>query len=148
MMYAVASLIIRTWSSEASHDSTRNFTLREHGTLLFLVSKGSKRHTLNVSKELKPRIVVSVMKRRIGYANQQDVNLLNHLITSPHTSIPFSLHHFTFRKHGLQHIIGVGPPFAAKTALTLRGMDSTGSLKVCCGIWHQDVRSRSFKSCK
>ncbi|KAK3529263.1 hypothetical protein QTP70_022990 [Hemibagrus guttatus] len=35
---------------------------------------------------------------------------------------------------------------AAKTALTPRGMDSTRSLKVCCGIWHQDVSSRSFKS--
>ncbi|KAK3575593.1 hypothetical protein QTP86_031138 [Hemibagrus guttatus] len=33
-------------------------------------------------------------------------------------------------------------------ALTPRGMDSTRSLKVCCGIWHQDVSSRSFKSCK
>ncbi|KAK3510433.1 hypothetical protein QTP70_005942 [Hemibagrus guttatus] len=38
------------------------------------------------------------------------------------------------------------PHFAAKTALTRRGMDSTRSLKVCCGIWHQDVSSRSFKS--
>ena len=27
-------------------------------------------------------------------------------------------------------------------------MDSTRSLKVCCGIWHQDVGSRSFRSCK
>ncbi|KAK3526022.1 hypothetical protein QTP70_012787 [Hemibagrus guttatus] len=27
-------------------------------------------------------------------------------------------------------------------------MDSARSLKVCCGIWHQDVSSRSFKSCK
>ena len=27
-------------------------------------------------------------------------------------------------------------------------MDSTRRLKVCCGIWHQDVSSRSFKSCK
>ncbi|KAK3559841.1 hypothetical protein QTP86_021433 [Hemibagrus guttatus] len=35
---------------------------------------------------------------------------------------------------------------AAKTALTPCGMDSTRSLKVCCGIWHQDVSSRSFKS--
>ncbi|ROL42056.1 hypothetical protein DPX16_19503 [Anabarilius grahami] len=25
-------------------------------------------------------------------------------------------------------------------------MDSTRPLKVCCGIWHQDVSSRSFKS--
>ncbi|KAK3530206.1 hypothetical protein QTP86_018062 [Hemibagrus guttatus] len=33
-------------------------------------------------------------------------------------------------------------------ALTRRGMDSTRSLKVCCGIWHQDVSSRSFKSWK
>ncbi|KAK3524418.1 hypothetical protein QTP70_027972, partial [Hemibagrus guttatus] len=33
-------------------------------------------------------------------------------------------------------------------ALTRRGMDSARSLKVCCGIWHQDVSSRSFKSCK
>ena len=40
-----------------------------------------------------------------------------------------------------------GPPFAAKTALTRWGMDSTRPLKVCCGIWHQDVSSRSFKSC-
>ncbi|KAK3529634.1 hypothetical protein QTP70_032508 [Hemibagrus guttatus] len=31
-------------------------------------------------------------------------------------------------------------------SLTRRGMDSTRSLKVCCGIWHQDVSSRSFKS--
>ncbi|KAK3560767.1 hypothetical protein QTP86_019209 [Hemibagrus guttatus] len=31
-------------------------------------------------------------------------------------------------------------------ALTRRGMDSTRSLKVCCGIGHQDVSSRSFKS--
>ncbi|KAK3558174.1 hypothetical protein QTP86_011870 [Hemibagrus guttatus] len=38
------------------------------------------------------------------------------------------------------------PPFAAKTALTRRGMDSTRSLKVCCGIWYQDVSGRSFKS--
>lgn len=27
-------------------------------------------------------------------------------------------------------------------------MDSTRRLKECCGIWHQDVSSRSFKSCK
>lgn len=27
-------------------------------------------------------------------------------------------------------------------------MDSTRPLKVFCGIWHQDVSSRSFKSCK
>ena len=27
-------------------------------------------------------------------------------------------------------------------------MDSTRPLKVCCGIWHQDVSSRSFMSCK
>ena len=27
-------------------------------------------------------------------------------------------------------------------------MDSIRSLKVCCGIWHHDVSSRSFKSCK
>ncbi|KAK3508779.1 hypothetical protein QTP70_006016 [Hemibagrus guttatus] len=26
-------------------------------------------------------------------------------------------------------------------------MHSTRSLKVCCGIWHQDVSTRSFKSC-
>ncbi|KAK3536411.1 hypothetical protein QTP86_008881 [Hemibagrus guttatus] len=32
-------------------------------------------------------------------------------------------------------------------ALTHRGMDSTRALKVCCGIWHQNVSSRSFKSC-
>ncbi|KAK3558192.1 hypothetical protein QTP86_013436, partial [Hemibagrus guttatus] len=32
------------------------------------------------------------------------------------------------------------------SALTHQGMDSTRSLKVCCGIWHQDVSSRSFKS--
>ncbi|KAK3519521.1 hypothetical protein QTP70_033502 [Hemibagrus guttatus] len=31
------------------------------------------------------------------------------------------------------------------SVLTRRGMDSTRSLKVCCGIWHQDVSSRSFK---
>ncbi|KAK3535400.1 hypothetical protein QTP70_012829 [Hemibagrus guttatus] len=30
--------------------------------------------------------------------------------------------------------------------MTRRAMDSTRSLKVCCGIWHQDVSSRSFKS--
>ncbi|KAK3531622.1 hypothetical protein QTP70_025813 [Hemibagrus guttatus] len=34
-----------------------------------------------------------------------------------------------------------------RIALTHRGMDFTRSLKVCCGIWHQDVSSRSFKSC-
>ena len=28
------------------------------------------------------------------------------------------------------------------------GMNSTRLLKVCCSIWHQDVSSRSFKSCK
>ncbi|KAK3541577.1 hypothetical protein QTP86_032709, partial [Hemibagrus guttatus] len=33
-------------------------------------------------------------------------------------------------------------------ALTHQGMDSTRSLKVCCGIWHQDVSSRSIKSWK
>ncbi|KAK3555190.1 hypothetical protein QTP86_010028 [Hemibagrus guttatus] len=27
-------------------------------------------------------------------------------------------------------------------------MDSTRAMKVCCGIWHQDVSSRSFKSCR
>lgn len=27
-------------------------------------------------------------------------------------------------------------------------MDSTRPLKVCCAFWHQDVKSRSFKSCK
>ncbi|KAF7651609.1 hypothetical protein LDENG_00107270 [Lucifuga dentata] len=27
-------------------------------------------------------------------------------------------------------------------------MDSTRPLKVSCSIWHQDVSSRSFKSCK
>ncbi|KAK3574014.1 hypothetical protein QTP86_034406 [Hemibagrus guttatus] len=31
-------------------------------------------------------------------------------------------------------------------SLTRRGLDSTRSLKVCCGIWHQDVSSRSFKT--
>ncbi|KAK3533222.1 hypothetical protein QTP70_013675 [Hemibagrus guttatus] len=35
-----------------------------------------------------------------------------------------------------------------KIALTRRGMGSTRSLKVCCGIWYQDVSSRSFKSAK
>ncbi|KAK3528768.1 hypothetical protein QTP70_011181 [Hemibagrus guttatus] len=34
----------------------------------------------------------------------------------------------------------------SRTALTRREMDSTRSLKVCCGIWHQDASSRSFKS--
>ncbi|KAK3518544.1 hypothetical protein QTP70_001606 [Hemibagrus guttatus] len=33
-----------------------------------------------------------------------------------------------------------------RETLNRRGMDSTRSLKVCCGIWHQDVSSRSFKS--
>ncbi|KAK3546987.1 hypothetical protein QTP86_007916 [Hemibagrus guttatus] len=33
-------------------------------------------------------------------------------------------------------------------SLTHRGMDSTRSLKVCCGIWHQDVSSISFESYK
>ncbi|XP_051801618.1 vascular endothelial growth factor C isoform X3 [Acanthochromis polyacanthus] len=32
-------------------------------------------------------------------------------------------------------------------ALTCQDMDSTRPLKVCCGIWHQDV-SRSFEACK
>ncbi|KAK3535240.1 hypothetical protein QTP70_005029 [Hemibagrus guttatus] len=32
-----------------------------------------------------------------------------------------------------------GPVFAAKTALTRPGIDSTRSLKVSCGIWHQDA---------
>lgn len=38
----------------------------------------------------------------------------------------------------------VGPTFA-KTALTNRGMDSTGPLKVCYGMWCQDECSRSLK---
>jgi len=42
----------------------------------------------------------------------------------------------------------VGPPFGSRTALTRGGMDSTRPLKVCCGVWHQDVSSRSFKSWK
>ena len=42
----------------------------------------------------------------------------------------------------------VGPLFAAKTALTRWGMDSTRPLKVCCCILHQDVSNLSFKSCK
>ncbi|KAK3554138.1 hypothetical protein QTP70_019066, partial [Hemibagrus guttatus] len=29
-----------------------------------------------------------------------------------------------------------------------QGMDSTRSLKVCYDIWHQDISSRSFNSCK
>ncbi|MCJ8742356.1 hypothetical protein PDJAM_G00081160 [Pangasius djambal] len=33
-------------------------------------------------------------------------------------------------------------------SLTRQGMDSTTPLKVCCGIWHQAINSRSFKSCK
>ncbi|KAK3541028.1 hypothetical protein QTP86_012364 [Hemibagrus guttatus] len=33
----------------------------------------------------------------------------------------------------------------ASPALTHQDMDSTRSLKVCCGIWHQDVSSKSFK---
>uniref|UniRef100_A0AAY5KIL9 C2H2-type domain-containing protein n=1 Tax=Esox lucius TaxID=8010 RepID=A0AAY5KIL9_ESOLU len=33
------------------------------------------------------------------------------------------------------------PPSAAKTALICRGMDTTRPVKVCCGIWHQDVSS-------
>ena len=40
----------------------------------------------------------------------------------------------------------VSRPFAAIAALTRWGMDSTRPLKVCCGIWHQDVSSRSFNS--
>ncbi|KAG9351058.1 hypothetical protein JZ751_024948 [Albula glossodonta] len=32
--------------------------------------------------------------------------------------------------------------------LKRRGMASTRPLKVCGGIWHQDISSRSFKSCK
>ncbi|MBN3309305.1 HARB1 nuclease, partial [Amia calva] len=47
-------------------------------------------------------------------------------------------------RHGDSWLIG--PPFATKTALTRGGMDSTRPLTVCCGIWHQDVSSRSFKS--
>ncbi|KAK3553470.1 hypothetical protein QTP70_003514 [Hemibagrus guttatus] len=37
------------------------------------------------------------------------------------------------------------PPCVNKTAQTHKGMDmdSTRPLKVCCGIWHQDVSSRS-----
>ena len=42
----------------------------------------------------------------------------------------------------------VGPPFAAKTALTHWIVDSTRPMKVCCGIWHQHLSRRSFKSCK
>lgn len=42
----------------------------------------------------------------------------------------------------------VGPSRASETALSRRGMVSTDPLKVCWGIWHQDIRSRSFKSCK
>ena len=32
--------------------------------------------------------------------------------------------------------------------LTCQSTESIRPLKVCCGIWHQDVSSRSFKSCK
>lgn len=32
--------------------------------------------------------------------------------------------------------------------LTSQGMNSTRPLKVYCGIWHQNVSSKSFKSCK
>ena len=42
----------------------------------------------------------------------------------------------------------VGPPFAAKTALTRKGMDSTTRLNVCCGVSLHDISSRSFKSCR
>ncbi|KAK3552275.1 hypothetical protein QTP86_007486 [Hemibagrus guttatus] len=44
-------------------------------------------------------------------------------------------------------VVNPGLDRSAKTALTGQGMDSTRSLKVCCGIRHQDVSSRSFKSC-
>ncbi|KAK3535361.1 hypothetical protein QTP70_010077 [Hemibagrus guttatus] len=38
--------------------------------------------------------------------------------------------------------------YSSDTALSHRDMDSTRSLKVCCGIWYQDASNRSFKSCK
>lgn len=45
-------------------------------------------------------------------------------------------------------LYAVGPVLAAKTALTRTGMDSTRPLQVPHGIWHQNVSSKSFKSCK
>ncbi|KAK3564369.1 hypothetical protein QTP86_017325 [Hemibagrus guttatus] len=36
--------------------------------------------------------------------------------------------------------------YSSDTALSHRDMDSTRSLKVCCGIWYQDASNRSFKS--
>lgn len=42
----------------------------------------------------------------------------------------------------------IAPHFASKTAMILQGMNSTKHLKVCCGIWRQDISKRSFKSCK
>lgn len=40
------------------------------------------------------------------------------------------------------------PSCATKAALTSWGMDSTRPLKLYCGIWHQDISSKSFKSYK
>lgn len=35
--------------------------------------------------------------------------------------------------------------FLHLSAITCHGMDSTRPVKVCCGIWHQDISNRSFK---
>ena len=70
----------------------------------------------------------------------RNLNTMSHINSSWYTPI----------RHTIMTtcLIIVGLPFAAKTALTHWDMDSTRPLKVCCGIWHQVVSSRSFKSCK
>ncbi|KAK3525400.1 hypothetical protein QTP86_031526, partial [Hemibagrus guttatus] len=46
----------------------------------------------------------------------------------------------------ITYVPGLYKIFDEILALTHQGMDSIRSLKVCCGIWHQDVSRRSFKS--
>ncbi|KAK3506551.1 hypothetical protein QTP70_009032 [Hemibagrus guttatus] len=60
--------------------------------------------------------------------------------TAPHTRVPPMTSSMPYSY--------IPPDQAPSRTLTRRGMDCTRSLKVCCGIWHQDVSSRSFKTCK
>lgn len=92
-----------------------------------------------------------------GTNTRTDSNLTphNHEQTLHVSFAPFSV--FTlgvgFSKFTEPHLTTTGkcavaPLCSTITAPTCQGMDSTRPLKGPCGIRHQDVRSRSFKSSK
>lgn len=59
------------------------------------------------------------------------------------------LPHVTLINHNMKAAwYCVGPPCGTKITLACQGMDPIRPLKVCFGIWHQYIPSRSCKFCK